>query len=254
MTPDLTNSATCTAPSSVDHAIVTTVAVAKYILDTITEEPEEIIEVGQQSNLDEHKHASSKGKEVVNHPILVQPPSPLLVVLSEACPRTLVHLANDEGYNVVSMIITPHVPNLVETKTEVGTSGEKEMTEQHVEESKNVAGWFDPFTIFMLKALKRTKEGNTIPLILGESMFDKAATDAIVEGCIPPGMVAEASEKTMNERIGLLKQAAIISCSSTLALDKEILRLTKDCAALEDLAKHRLERIEMLEASLTNER
>lgn len=106
----------------------------------------------------------------------------------------------------------------------------------------------------MPETVKRTAEGNFVPLRSCESMFDQATAEAIVDGCIPPGMAAEASGKTTSDRIRLLKQATIISYSSTLAIEREISRLAKDYVELEILAEHRLQRIEMYGASLANER
>lgn len=190
---------------------------------------------------------------MINLPSLVHTPSPLPPVHSKACPRTPVPLVNDEWYNVESMIITPCVPDLIGDTTKPGTSGEQERAKVPFEEKKSMAGWFDPLATFVPEVVKRTAEGNIVLLMLGVLMFDKAATHAIVDGCIPPGMVAKASGKTTSERIGLLKEATILSCSTTLALDNEILRLVKDYGAFEDLAEHRLQGIEMLEALLTNE-
>lgn len=51
-----------------------------------------------------------------------------------------------------------------------------------------------------------------------------------------------------------MKEAAVLSCLNTVALENKISRLVKDYGALEDLVEHRLQRIDMLEASLTNER
>lgn len=92
----------------------------------------------------------------------------------------------------------------------------------------NLGGWFDLLAIFVTEAVKRTVEGNTVPLRSGESMFDQAAVDAIVNGCILPIMIVEASRKTTSERIRLLKQGVIMSCSSTLAIERKISRLAKD--------------------------
>lgn len=97
-----------------------------------------------------------------------------------------------------SIIITPRVPDLVD-RTKVGTSGEQERIELPSEDKESTVGWFDPLAIFVLEVCKKTIEGNTIPLTLGKSIFDKAATYAIVDGCILPGMVAKASGKTTSE-------------------------------------------------------
>lgn len=75
--------------------------------------------------------------------------------------------------------------------------------------------------------------------MLGESLFYMSATNVIVEGCILPGMIAEANSKTISERIGLLKQAFVISSAVTLALDNEITKLVKDYGELKDLADYR---------------
>lgn len=112
--PSISNSnptSTSTVSFSYNPAIATAFVVAKSILETIPEEPEEL-----DSRTD--KQASAKWKEVAN------PLSPVLLpLLFEDCPRTPpLPPASDEGYNVESMIITPCVLDLVEDTTRVGTS------------------------------------------------------------------------------------------------------------------------------------
>lgn len=107
-----TSSTTSVKTSSTNPAIVVAAAVAKSILETISEELEE-------SKFEADKQASIKGKELLDPENIVLPPLP-----SDDCPKTPPPPVSEEGYNVESMIITSCVPNLVMDTNRAGTSVE----------------------------------------------------------------------------------------------------------------------------------
>lgn len=77
----------------------------------------------------------------------------------------------------------------------------------------------------------------------------------IIDSCIPPGMVVEALGCKSNVRIGLLKQAVVVSASATLTMEEEeVKNLMRDYTELEVLAESKLQRTEMMELSLSKEK
>lgn len=75
-----------------------------------------------------------------------------------------------------------------------------------------------------------------MPLKMGESLFDLKAIMGVVDICIPPRMVADALGHKSSINNGLLKQAAMVSTSSTLAMEREIKNLVREYTELEIVA------------------
>ena len=140
------------------------------------------------------------------------------------------------------MIIIPRVPVLVERSNNAETS----------DAATHQMG-LNPNARFRPEPMKRREDGSTKPLLMGEGLFDLAAANVVAERCIPPGMIVEACSKKSREKKSLLKQAAIVSASVTVAMEEDFIRLVQEHNELEDLAESRLQRIQILEYQLNNE-
>lgn len=81
---------------------------------------------------------------------------------------------------------------------------------------------------------------------MGERLFDQQVANSVVNRCIPPSMIVGTQSRARSERISLLEQTSVVSSDVVLALEEEIMKLVKDYKEMEDLAKHTLQRIEML--------
>lgn len=102
--------------------------------------------------------------------------------------------------------------------------------------------------------MRRLKDESMIPLLIGESLLDQQEVNSIIDNCIPPRMMANACSRKSSVHIRLHKQSVVVFSSCTLAIEEETIRLMQEFTELEDLAKSKIHKTEMLELALMNEK